>query len=953
MRIQKLLSGTFFAGLFTASLLFTPAMAGETLPQPQGKWALTKIDRVATSGNSYCTLSHGYADNIVLSLGRNLAEEYSLALDFQKPVFEKDKSLKISLQPGPGQTRAYDLMPASERALVIRLGWDSAFFKTLDQSGSMRISIADKSYAFKLPDIAKGQSDLKDCMEELKLEAAKTNPSQNVATKDVLLADAGASNASGFTAEKSEEAAPAKSFAKVAKTAEKEAEKMAVVASAPVVKAAQETQQKVQQVPAPKMQPAAIDKVNPALAAQNERLEKDLQKALAQSKALEEQLGSVQKSMADTKPLQDKIAKLETDIAAKEAAVATTSADLEKAKAAMAGAATQSAESAALKKQNDELQQKLAAMEKGTIDAKSLQEKVVSLENDLAAKEAALKTVSDSATKGQSSTQELMAQKTAELEAAKTEKERLSAKLAEMEKAGVDTNAQAAKIADLEAKLKSKEDDLAQKTLAANSDKTAQDILAQKTAEIEASKIEGKALKDKIAALESQLATQKTAAATTPVTPLPGSDMEIKKANEKAATFEAKVKELEAKNAQLEDTVRQSQTRIAETAVNTETKSVKTIVDLQSKLEAAQKDNIALAKQLDSVKLQQEDKRLNLIAGDWDLEKATKRFNESEREVQRLGLQLEKERTSCNMEKEKIEGMLFDPAVTEQKQIEKLTQLEKELQEAKAANPSFVGAQELASLKSTVENLQTENADLRAKAGTLSAQLVDTQSNGGARVDQVASTQIEMQELRQQLALKDKQNATYLNQLATLQQQQNMAAKTAANMQLQKIASIKPAAGAPDEVKSMKAAAPASSQSDVSSLLKQAGLSPAGFKKLGSSGEVEKFSWKDAQNLNGSASVQPMKGKGFDALVTSYIGQQKSACNGDFASMPSPSAGSAAKQMSLYEVACVEGGQSSSASLLFYENKGDFVAISNATDAANMDMAMDSRDRIAQAIRGM
>jgi hypothetical protein len=294
------------------------------------------------------------------------------------------------------------------------------------------------------------------------------------------------------------------------------------------------------------------------------------------------------------------------------------------------------------------------------------------------------------------------------------------------------------------------------------------------------------------------------------------------------------VKELEIKNTQLQDTVRQSQTRIAETAVNTETNSVRKIVDLQAKLEAAQKDNITLAKQLDAVKLQQEDKRLNVIAGDWDLEKATKRFNEAEREVQRLGLQLEKERTSCNMEKAQIEEMLFDPAVTEQKQIEKLTQLENELEAVKSGK---------------VLPSQSSN-----KLSMVSREpLTPTGNAYGFEKSSVEIASIETQDL----------------------------------------ANITPAAGkvspAVADISSKKPShqdAVAPMTMDIPSLLEQAGVSLSGFKKtsMGMSG-ADNFSWKD-ENMKGFASLRPLKGDSFDGLVSKYLDHEKGGCQGDFAKRP-------------------------------------------------------------------
>ena len=61
------------------------------------------------------------------------------------------------------------------------------------------------------------------------------------------------------------------------------------------------------------------------------------------------------------------------------------------------------------------------------------------------------------------------------------------------------------------------------------------------------------------------------------------------------------------------------------------------------------------------------------------LKKATMRYNEAEREIKRLGMLLEQQRTIHRQEKVELEQMLFDPAVTEEKQRQRLSELETRL----------------------------------------------------------------------------------------------------------------------------------------------------------------------------------------------------------------------------------------------------------------------------------
>jgi len=1005
MRINKYLASTLFTGLFVTAAYFTPAMGQEQSLQPQGTWAITKIDRSAQGGNSYCTLSRKYDDGIVLSLGRNQTEEYSMAIDFQKQVFEKDKSVKINLQPGPGQIRAYDMMPTSEKAVVVRLGWDTGFFDALNQSQQMKVKIADKGYSFAMPEIAKGQTDLQDCMEGLKTAAKGAKP--DAQTKDVLNAQAGSAT---------------KEF-----DAGKVGEKVAAATPAPALPLEAQKEQVAEQ------EKSVLKNFADSIKAQEPGLNND-------EGVKRRNFGS---KNTESKPV--KVAEAEDKVNAPLPPVA----ELPKAAPApeLIKRPPPSDPVIAAKPKDADVANKLAAtspaaqFEKSEADAKALQ------------------------------------------------------------KADADLKASQQRMAELAAENQA----LKAKPAAPSPDTQKQ---------IEAMKAEKAALQQKL-----ELAQQEKDKRAKP---------------EDVAAIEAKAKELEIKNAQLQDSLRQSQVRIGEAAINTETKSLRKIADLEVKLDAAQKDNAAMAKQLESLKLQQEDKSVTAIAGNWDLEQATKRFNEAEREIRRLGLQLEQERTNCNREKAQIEQMLFDPAVADKQQIERLSTLENQLKDAQAKladssklvqdqvnqqlaaktqtieaekngmaaqiatlqksmadrdaainaekgkmaqqiagektalqtqiasmttamaqkdqqiaqevgkaraaadqeiaalktqNKALADAQAAAStqpktdpkqmmeLQAAINSIKADNSALndqnimlRAEADKLRLQLVDVTTNGSSRADRVASVQLENENLKRMSATKDTQTATYQNQLAVLQQEnaqlksrltvsdsrsgsstqevgdltrqiqmlQNQVSDLQSQKQRMSAASsynnIAPAAG----VYAPEGAAPVTpvqaqpipisatglpsgnamsgyDKGSIQSLLQKAGLSVNGMSKAskGMAG-ADNFSWTESSNVKGLASIKTLGSTNFEVAVDQYIAYQKSQCGGDFASMPSPSNGSAAKRMALYEVACVNpGSESQSASLIFFEDQGRFIAISNQIAAADMDIAMDSRDKIAGFVRGL
>lgn len=93
--------------------------------------------------------------------------------------------------------------------------------------------------------------------------------------------------------------------------------------------------------------------------------------------------------------------------------------------------------------------------------------------------------------------------------------------------------------------------------------------------------------------------------------------------------------------------------------------------------------NLRLEKELEDARRDLSVRRDRASGKDWSTEEATMRYQESERQVRRLGDQLERERLACQREKEDVEALLFDPAVTEQKQLVKLADMEQKLEAAK------------------------------------------------------------------------------------------------------------------------------------------------------------------------------------------------------------------------------------------------------------------------------
>ncbi len=109
----------------------------------------------------------------------------------------------------------------------------------------------------------------------------------------------------------------------------------------------------------------------------------------------------------------------------------------------------------------------------------------------------------------------------------------------------------------------------------------------------------------------------------------------------------------------------------------------KQVLNLQDMVDALKKENLSLNDELKSALKESEDERLSISSENWNLERATMRFNEAERQIKRMGQQLQQERAKHDAEKRELEAMLFDPQVTDAAQLARLASLEEQLLEAR------------------------------------------------------------------------------------------------------------------------------------------------------------------------------------------------------------------------------------------------------------------------------
>ncbi len=108
------------------------------------------------------------------------------------------------------------------------------------------------------------------------------------------------------------------------------------------------------------------------------------------------------------------------------------------------------------------------------------------------------------------------------------------------------------------------------------------------------------------------------------------------------------------------------------------------ISELEKKVSVLRDENQMLDDELKTVLKDGEAEKISVSSDNWNLERATMRYNEAERQIMRLGRQLQTQRAQCQSEKQGLESMLFDPKLTNEQQIAKLSSLEAELDQTKA-----------------------------------------------------------------------------------------------------------------------------------------------------------------------------------------------------------------------------------------------------------------------------
>lgn len=371
------------------------------------------------------------------------------------------------------------------------------------------------------------------------------------------------------------------------------------------------------------------------------------------------------------------------------------------------------------------------------------------------------------------------------------------------------------------------------------------------------------------------------------------------------------------------------------------------VTTIQAQLDAMKIERDRLAANLDNIQKGQEGERLKLSSDNWNLEEATRRLNEAEREVKRLGTLVQKERSTCTVDKKGLESMLFDPRVAEKQQVARLVELEEKANKATAA-------------------LDAQKAAYEAKIAQIQAQKNETGETDKIRLAEMEKIKKDRDVLAQRLAAVENEKSALESSLAAIPTASGTEEPVTASVPLAQSTVPMP----PQKLDAPEASfsqsiredivastlpapavthAPFMKPQDFQTMLQTAGVTVKGgvqFISNVSNDSFAAYSWETAETF-GSAEQKPMASvTDFDAMRDQYITKTKERCTGDFAAMPGIIKNEGGARVESYEIACMGKDAQAAASLLFYNRDGLFTTVAHESSPESMDQAMDARDRL-------
>jgi hypothetical protein len=147
--------------------LCSVSAAAFAAPSPAGSWSVAPIAAKGSDGGSFCSMKATYPDGQSLVFARESMGENSIAIDFQKNLFQVGDEYEVKVQSG-SVVRPMAASASSKQVLVMQTGIDTVLYGALARKHTVDFTMGRKTYSYELDvSAADALAALEQCVENL------------------------------------------------------------------------------------------------------------------------------------------------------------------------------------------------------------------------------------------------------------------------------------------------------------------------------------------------------------------------------------------------------------------------------------------------------------------------------------------------------------------------------------------------------------------------------------------------------------------------------------------------------------------------------------------------------------------------------------------------------------------------------------------------------------------
>ncbi len=118
------------------------------------------------AGMEYCSVSQGFSDKVYATFAKRRDGSLSLAVDFQKSMFQTQQTYAFKVKSG-SVSRSFNLTPSTNNAVIFPLGEDPQLMEALVETSILSLDIEGEEHSFSLKNPLEMKNKLVSCVANL------------------------------------------------------------------------------------------------------------------------------------------------------------------------------------------------------------------------------------------------------------------------------------------------------------------------------------------------------------------------------------------------------------------------------------------------------------------------------------------------------------------------------------------------------------------------------------------------------------------------------------------------------------------------------------------------------------------------------------------------------------------------------------------------------------------